>query len=334
MKAEEWQKDSITIRGREIPVKIGWMNQSELKFYPENPRVYTLISQLENPTQELIYELLLEREHVKQLIKSIRANGGLTDPIFVTEENLTVVEGNSRLAAYRYLVTMDPVKWSKIKCKLLPKDISEDQIFTLLGEYHIIGKQDWIPYEQAAYLFRRCIDNKNFPKDVAADLGFTTATVNLLIGVYVFMIKHNDNNPDRWSYYYEYLKSNKIKKVRKQFLEMDNLIVKKIKAQEISHARDVRDDLPIIIKAGKRVLSQLLSETWDFNECVERARSGGADNQCYMKLQKFRHWLVNPKTHDEICKPTKRVEGGIKFELKKIRSAIDHIEKHLDKVSN
>lgn len=331
MKPEEWQNDSITIKGREIPVKVGWMNQNELKFYPENPRVYSVISQLENPTQENIYELLLEREHVKQLIRSIKANGGLTDPVFVTEGSLTVVEGNSRLAAYRYLVTKDPIRWSKIKCRLLPKDISEDQIFALLGEYHIVGKQDWIPYEQAGYLWRRCVDNKNSPQDVAADLGFTTALVNLLINVYTFMIKYNDNNPERWSYYFEYLRSNKIKKARKENPEMDKLVVRKIKSHEISHARDIRDDLPIIVKAGKKVLAHFLAEDWDFNESVERARTGGADNHCYMKLQRFRHWLVNPKTYEEICKPSKRVVGGIRFELKKIRSAIDHIEKHIGK---
>ena len=66
-----------------------------------------------------------------------------------------VLEGNSRLAAYRELAKNDAIKWGKAKVRLLPDDISEELVFALLGEYHIIGRKDWAPYEQAGYLYRR-----------------------------------------------------------------------------------------------------------------------------------------------------------------------------------
>jgi hypothetical protein len=147
MKTPEWINDSLTLSGKEIPVRVGFLSHQELKFYPENPRLYSLVRADEKvPSQKEIEEKLAQMDHVKTLIQSIKANGGLTDPLIVRDGDYVVVEGNSRLAAYRLLAQREPIKWGMVKCKLLPKDISEDLIFLLLGEYHIIGRKDWQPY--------------------------------------------------------------------------------------------------------------------------------------------------------------------------------------------
>ena len=92
-------------------------------------------------------------EHVKQLRLSIEQNGGLIDPLIVVKRNgdYVVLEGNSRLAAYRLLAEKDPVKWQKVRANILPEEISENEIFTLLGQYHLVGRKDWNIFEQAAY---------------------------------------------------------------------------------------------------------------------------------------------------------------------------------------
>jgi hypothetical protein len=149
-------KSSLTLAGREIPVIHRFLSQVALKFYPENPRIYSMISADEKtPSQLEIEHRLGDMDHVKQLVQSIRANGGLLDPIIVRDGDCVVLEGNSRLAAYRLLAKSDPIKWGKVKCCLLPSTIEESLIFALLGEYHIIGRKDWAPYEQAGYLYRR-----------------------------------------------------------------------------------------------------------------------------------------------------------------------------------
>ena len=79
--------------------------------------------------QDEIHRLLNRMDHVKQLIQSIRANGGLTDPMLVRDGDLVVLEGNSRLAAYRELARLDAVRWGKAKIRLLPADISEKLVF-------------------------------------------------------------------------------------------------------------------------------------------------------------------------------------------------------------
>src|SRR5579864_1747044 len=60
------------------------------------------------------------------------------------------------------------------------------------------------------------------------------------------MVERDENNISRWSYYDEYLKSNKIKKARHQFPDMDDLVVESIKSGEIERAMDLRAQLPTV----------------------------------------------------------------------------------------
>ena len=332
MTQEKYSLDYITLRGEEIPVKIGYMLQIDLKFYPENPRIHSILSLWEQvPTQEEIERILLDREYVKQLIQSIKANGGLTDPIFVHEKTLFVLEGNSRLAAYRALAKKDPVKWGKIKCKILPKDIGEDKIFSLLGEYHIVGKQDWIPFEQAGYLYRRNKKYGDDPQEMGHSLGLTPNKVKHLIGVYSFMREHKDNDSSRWSYYDEYLKSTKINKVRGEYPEFDKLVVSKIQSREIPRAADVRDNLTKIAIAGGKTLKSFVSGKHNFHESVERAKSGGADKHCYQNIRKFKNWIIDKTVQEELLNLPENLTKKVLYEMKKIKRRIDDLQKRLER---
>ncbi|HMD89494.1 MAG TPA: hypothetical protein VKF38_10055, partial [Anaerolineaceae bacterium] len=70
------------------------LNQSILKFYPQNPRIYSLLDTDEEiPDQKLIEEKLIGMEHVRELKQSIEANGGLIDPLIVRDGDFMVLEG-------------------------------------------------------------------------------------------------------------------------------------------------------------------------------------------------------------------------------------------------
>ena len=66
-----------------------------------------------------------------------------------------VLEGNSRLAAYRRLSQNDPVKWSMIKCVMLPETFEKDRIFAFLGQLHIVGKKTGHHSSKQEFLYRR-----------------------------------------------------------------------------------------------------------------------------------------------------------------------------------
>jgi len=325
--------DSLTLNGNEIPAKVGFLLQSKLKFYPENPRIYSIICAGEKKiTQEEIEERLSEKEYVRILMQSIKANGGLTDPLIVRDGDMVVLEGNSRLAAYRMLSKKDPEKWAKVKCKILPSDISEELIFMLLGEYHIIGRTDWLPYEQAGYLYRRHKIQGVSLDVMEKELGLKKSEIGHLIEVYLFMLKHDDTDINRWSYYEEYLKSNYIKKVRDEFPSLDKLIVKKIKSGEIGKAIEIREKLIPIAKASSKTVKNFVAEKTDFEAAYERAAKGGAGNVVYERLHRFRSWLADSGMDDdlvELAENSKELISKCQFELGKIHKRAHELSEKL-----
>lgn len=187
--------ENLTIGKRDYVVQLVELSQCDLSFYTDNPRAYSVLNASgETPSQEEIEEHMCGMEHVKQLKISIESNGGLIDPLIVRDKDFTVLEGNSRLAAYRLLSRIDPVKWGLVKCKVLPADIDDSAIFTLLGQYHIIGRKDWDPYEQANYLYRRHTETRLPIEYMAAELGISKQKANTMINVITFMIEHDDLN--------------------------------------------------------------------------------------------------------------------------------------------
>ena len=325
-----WVDDTLTLCGKEIPVKLGKLPQAELKFYPENPRLYSIVRAGDaEPPQSMIEKKLGAMEHVKQLAQSIRANCGLTDPLIVRDGDFVVLEGNSRLGAYRLLARNNAIKWGMVKCKLLPKDISEDMVFALLGEYHIIGKKDWAPYEQAGYLYRRHTIHGVDPARMAQEMGLSTRAVAQMIRVYSFMVEHKDNDVSKWSYYDEYLKHNSIRKAREANPGMDKAVVKKIKSGEIPRAVDVREKLTKIAAAGKNVVKPFVEKENTFEKAYDKAIARGADNPWYKRLNKFRTMLADPDVEEDFKSMSDSHRKKCVYELNKIKQAVETLKGRL-----
>jgi hypothetical protein len=213
-----------------------------------------------DPTQEEIEEHMCSLDHVKQLRVSIESNGGLIDPLIVRDGDLTVLEGNSRLAAYRILCAHDPVKWGKVRCKVLPADINDSAVFALLGQYHIIGRKDWEPFEQAHYLYRRHMQTKIPVAYMAQELGISKQKAEKMIQVIEFMIEHDDLNKRHWSYYEEYLKNASIKRYRQTNPDIDDTMAEAIKTDVIKEAADMRmlgQIAAVGDKQSKKIMQQI-----------------------------------------------------------------------------
>jgi hypothetical protein len=322
-----WVDDSLTLGGREIRVRAGRLPQADLRFYPDNPRIYSLIcAEADEPSQMEIQERLSGMDHVKQLAQSIEANGGVTDPLIVRDGDLTVLEGNSRLAAYRLLGATDPIRWGEVKVRLLPKDIEEDLVFALLGEYHIIGRKDWAPYEQAGYLYRRAVNHNVPPSQMAKEMGISTQQINHLIAVYEFMLEHNDIEVDHWSYYDEYLRSRPVKNVREQRGgELDRAFSQAVRRRKIEHAVDVRNKLSVVAKGGGKALEGFISGKWSLDEAYDRTVARGVSNTWYKRLNHFRAMLADPDTVDEIAAMPAGHRQKCLFELRKLAQVARHV---------
>lgn len=323
--------DELVLRNRKIPVELGELPQADLQFYLENPRLYTLVRRGgQDPTQEEIEEELCKMDHVKRLAQSIKENGGLIDAVIVQGKTKVVFEGNSRLAAYRLLAKQDPVKWGRIKVKVLPDTISESEIFSILGEYHIIGKKDWAPFEQAGYLFRRHKAH-DVPIDLLAqEINIGRKLITHLIEVYQFMLDRNERDVDRWSYYDEYLKSNKIKRARKEYPQLDDLVVKKIRSREIERAVDVRDGLKKIVEAKGNVLDRFATSKRSFGDSVQAALRKGVGDHGVQRVRRFKEWIATAEAQREITELEGEARKECKYDLGKIHKLSERLLKRFE----
>ena len=311
-------EETLLIRGIDVPVQTTTLSQADLRFFVDNPRVYSILrTDGVEPSQADIERKLLEMEHVKALIQDIKRDGGLTDPVIVRAGSLEVLEGNSRLAAYRALGRIDPLKWAEMKCKLLPEDIDESLVFALLGQYHIKGKKDWAPFEQAGFLYRRSTIHHIDAAQLAREIGLKKSEVEHLIATHKFMLDYHETDKTRWSYYDEYLKSRTIRKIRLGQPGFDDLVVEKIKSGDIARAVDVRDRLPVICSAPK-ILKKFTNKTYDFEDAHEQAVNAGADSTPYRKLNSFRQWLAKPEVARALGKTQGETRKKIEFELDKL----------------
>lgn len=254
--------------GQSVPIKIRLGNQDFvlerktvpvdwLKLDPRNQRLSYQLTQLRKEgkkgTDQELHELLWAIDQVKDLYQSVLQNGGLIDDPFVSEDGL-VVEGNSRTVVLRELRKKYPAddRFATVPVRILPQDVTDEQLVTLLGELHIAGKIEWRAYEQAEYVWRM---NKEFGKTydfLAAHLRWSRSKITQKIGAYeetkIYLGETNDpNGLSRFSHFEELMKKKDLR-VRK---EKDPEFMKEFRSWvyqgKFPDAKDVRV-LPEVLK--------------------------------------------------------------------------------------
>ncbi len=326
-----FQEDTITLRKREIKVKTGFISHANLLFYAENPRIYSIVwkDNGAEPSQEEIFSALSKTDHVREtLVPSIKSNGGLIEPVLV--RNNVVLEGNSRLAAYRVLAQKDPKTGENIRVRILPESISDSEVFSLLGEFHIVGKKDWVPFEQAGYLYRRFNTHGVDEKQLHAEVGLSLGRIRHLIRVYGYMLEVDDRNPERWSYYDELLKGRRFNHTRELYPQFDKKITEMIRSEEIERAVDVRDGLPKIVKVGGNTLKKFMNGTLSFHDALQEANQRGAGNFYTKKFTDFKNFLADDQVDVEIMNISADEKKQLIYLIKRIEARIGQLSKKVN----
>jgi hypothetical protein len=316
----------ITIRGKKFVLPIHDVRLKELRFYEENPRVYSALHQGESaPGQDEIQEHLQDEEHVKELKVQIEQNGGLMEPLFVREATMEVVEGNSRLAAYRLLEEENGIKWSHARCALLPSEIDDSLVMSLLAQLHLTGKKNWVPYEQAAIFYRRNkVENVSIP-DLAKESNLKQEQIRHRIRVIELMIEANDNQLSRWSYYDEFLKSRKIQKACDNHAALKGEIIKQIKSGKIGRAQDIRDKLKVVCAADKPIKQFLNGASLD--HAFDNAQASGGENRTFSRLNTFRLWIADIENKKSMKEVSSAKKDTLLHELREIKRHVDSLLK-------
>lgn len=318
----------ISIAGKDITVIDKEIDQRDLEFYPENPRVFTILQSLkeETCTQEKIQKIMTSRDHVKKLKVNIKVHGGLMNPIFV--KGRTVIEGNSRLAAYRLLAKEEPEKWIKIRCSVLPDDFNQEMIDYLLCNTHIIGQTPWSAFEQAGQLYRTKERSRKHVDVIAGELGMKSSDVKMQIKVYKAMLDANDIVPNKWSYYYELLKSPAIEKADKDNPELNLVerVIDKIKNDELSDARQDIRNIGKVVKSRNEdavaIIGEYLDGDLSLSEAVELADDLNRETTIKKTVQSF-HKLLNDDF--EFVKQLLKSDSNLMMRLKQIENSLGNL---------
>ena len=207
-----------TILGYSIAFENKKVDIEKLSFRLSHPRIY-FISKREKGdatlSQESIYTILVKRNHVKRLVKDILRHESIVEPLIVQGKNYEVLEGNSRLAACKYILAKHKGEQyqrvrkniKKIDCVVLDEKTPESLLFSLLAQYHLRGKRAWDPYEKADYALRRFNDmneqqsEEESYKQVAKEIGMDLEEVMILCANIRMMKKYKEADIRRYSYY-------------------------------------------------------------------------------------------------------------------------------------
>ncbi len=206
---------TMKVLKKEIHYSEDYKEIGALKFFKDNPRVYSVVREIpgfdnltEEEKQEKIFEKLLNEPSVKNLREEIKRHGGLLDPIVVSMNTWEVIEGNSRLAIYKELHdSQADGEWELIPCRLISK-FEDDELAAYLSQIHIKGKTKWTAYEKYNFAYVRFIKStlNGNPKgkaysQIANLFGESEATIRHRIKVIKLMEDKQDNVRDNLSYY-------------------------------------------------------------------------------------------------------------------------------------
>ena len=322
--------DNFTIAGKIFYIKRGDIPHTQLRFYTKNPRVHSVLNiDDEEPNQKDIQKELLSRDHVKDLTKQIERHKGLIEPIVVQDKTFEVLEGNCRLAAYRFLGANKennnlPEMWKNMRCLVLPHDISEKYIFAYLGQVHIKGKTKWDPYEQAGYLSRMC-DEGYQVEDLARDIGIGLARVERWVAVYQMMRKNEEPDNRKFSFYNVYLGNTHAMKARNEYSKLDDLIINEIQNTPFDSAQEFRKQLPAVCK-DRTTLKNFVKEKHDLQDSYEHVESKGLTTTMGKKIRDFLHWIKD-KDRKNLEEFKKTQLNNIEVDVKKIRDKMNGILK-------
>ncbi len=274
------QNNKIIVSGKSILLKIEELNIFDLKYWRNNPRIDSIIKEkfpLKKALDEDIQKELWRLDSVKELYQDIKKNQGLIDEIIV-KDNL-VLEGNSRLCAYRHLYKnakdkVEQQKWSKIRARIVPSNTINEDIFTMLGTWHIKGKTKWRSFERASYIYRLYKEFEKDTDEISDMVKLKPKEVRDLITTYETMKSKGiteTKDQSKFSAVYEIIKSREIKIAESKNPGITNKCIEAVKDNKFELARDVRE-LPKIIK-DKSAKKAFFEEGESFKDSLDIAKS-------------------------------------------------------------
>ena len=317
--------ETISIMEEEIPAWRELVDIDRLEFFPDNPRVYAAISEMGDfdaltkaEQQDRIYKQMLKEQSVKNLRPQIRRDGGLQEAIIVRSDTMQVIEGNSRLAAYRSLRSdSESDQWTHIKC-LLVMGLTPDQQMRLLGQAHLHGRTKWTKYAKAIFCFRGMEERDGNVAAVSKLSGFSPATIRKNVKVIQLMRENVDDKQSRFSHYEVVVGTRAISTEVDRNPALKRVLLAQIKSDAFT-ALELRKRLPAVIKKP-RILRKYEKGGVTLEDAYDRAKISGTEQ----RLKKIQDGL-DDIDRGEIEALERQDIGGVRQAIRKIRQRLKRV---------
>ena len=320
---------TIAIMGQHVPARHERIPIDQLHFLPDNPRVYAAIREMADfddltaeEKQLRIYERLLQEPSVKNLIPEIRRDKGLQDPITVRHDTWQVIEGNSRLAAYRKLADeSDDSQWTHIRC-LVVTSLTDDQQTRLLGQAHLHGKTDWSAYAKALFCYRWVVEENRDASSLSNLSGISSAEITKNVRIVQLMQANDDDKLSHFSYYNVLVRNRAISTAIADSPKLEQTLLTQITTQpEPFTAQEMRERLPTVI-AKPRILRKYENGDVSLEDAYDRAKISGAEQ----RLKKVRDALDDIERDD--------IASLERNEVKSVQQVVRQIRQRVNRVSD
>lgn len=321
-------ENKIAILGDELHASHENIPIENLKFLPDNPRVYAVIREMDDfhdltqeEKQERIYECLLKEPSVKNLRPEIIRDRGLQEPIIVRWDTKEVIEGNSRLAVYRKLNKefQDEDLWKEIHC-LVVAELTDEQQTRLLGQIHLHGKTDWSRYARALYCYRWVVEQKKESESLARISGLTKHEIKKNVNTIKLMQKNDDNIHSNFSYYDVLVRNRVISSATDKDSTLCDVLLSMIKKKDFT-AQEMRDRLPAIIEKPK-ILRKFQNGSVTLKDAYDRASISGAQ----YRLKRIYESLEDIERKDIVALERNEM-NAVDQVIKRIRRRLETVSK-------
>src|SRR6266581_364885 len=259
-------KVEIAVGGRKTEGSLERISLEQLRLDPTNVRFKHREKEL--PEGE-IERHIWEEEDAKTLFRQIKTSGGLMEPPVVlrtSDSQFLVKEGNRRVVCLRKLskeahdgkLAKEGYKYSKdhfdtVQCIVLPGDLSQKDLDSLIGTRHVSGPKEWATLNRAWHIYEMYNRDSMDFDEIRQVLGFGKGTVIRMVKAFQKTIEYGKTHPEdkqwfrKFTYFDELLKKPQLR----DWIEQDSLRVNTffdwIANGKFSDVRDIRR-LPQILE--------------------------------------------------------------------------------------
>ena len=327
------EQKQMTILGEPVPVASGDVDIYKLKFLRDNPRVYACThgeaafdDLTEQEQQDLIFAKLLQEPSVKNLIPEVKRHRGLIEPVFVRNDTMEVIEGNSRLAVYRHLdQRKEEGDWGRIPCELV-SSLTEDQQSAFLNQVHVKGKTKWSAYEKANFAYVRQERGWSLRK-IAELFGESIGTIRTRTKVVQLMKDNDDSQRGHFSYYDVLIRNTAIDDAVKKDQTLRTCLLQMLKGfgsdehKNDFTAQELRAKLPVVANKPK-VLKRFVAGKVQLDEAYRLATVSQVEGRLKQACDIL----------DDVAGRDILDLDGARFNA--VRQAFRKLSKHVDRIAN